>query len=621
MRNAPAVLLASVFTLALLARGPAVRAQPTTETGVAPVLHAASSALGATNLKSLPAFHATATGTAIGLPAQVESYTDLAARGTFASYVRLGGFTQDSGFDGRSAWSRDSAGVVWVDGSEQGHAAAANEAYRESYALWTPSRGGAAVALLAPQSEGGRSYDVVRVTPAGSVVPFDVWIDRATYLPARYVETAAAITTTTLLSDYRTVAGVKLPFAVHQTSNQGNETTLHVTRVEIVKGGVAAKVRKPDSRAHDFSIAGGSETSVPFDLIDNHVYLDVTLNGKGPYRFIFDTGGQNVVDPAVAREIGAVPAGSAQGGGVGSTTETFSLAPVASLRVGSAELRDQLFGVAAVRAGFGMAGSAPVDGLIGAEVLARFVTVFDYEHKLVTFKLPGAALAGTRVPFVFDGTQPEVPCVIDGLATRCTIDSGSRSSLDLFAPFLAAHPSLVPAGATAPGINGFGVGGGEIGRLGRLPSLAIGGLELKNFVAGLSTATVGAFAVPGIAANIGGAVLKRFTVTYDYAHEMMSLEPNAAFAEPDSYERSGMFMIDRGGVLVVDVRPGTPAADAGIVKGDAIESVDGEPAERLRLGGIREAFRRPSGTQLELQVRSKGASSAHKVLLTLRDYV
>jgi C-terminal processing protease CtpA/Prc len=82
-----------------------------------------------------------------------------------------------------------------------------------------------------------------------------------------------------------------------------------------------------------------------------------------------------------------------------------------------------------------------------------------------------------------------------------------------------------------------------------------------------------------------------------------------------------MFLINKGGVLVVDVRPGTPAAEAGIAKGDAIESIDGEPAEKLTLGGVREAFRRPSGTQLELQIRSKGASSSHKVLLTLRDYV
>lgn len=360
---------------------------------------------------------------------------------------------------------------------------------------------------------------------------------------------------------------------------------------------------------------------MPFELIDNHVYLDVTLDGKGPYRFIFDTGGQNVIDPAVAREIGAASAGSAQGGGVGASTETFAFAPIASLRVGNAELRNQLFAVLPIRAGFGMASGVPVDGLIGAEVLARFVTVFDYEHSRVTFKLPGAAAAGAGVPFVFDGTQPEVPCAIDGIAAQCTIDSGSRSSLDLFAPFIARNPAVVSADATAAGLNGFGVGGGDMGRLGRLPSLKIGGFELKNLVAGFSGASSGAFAVPGVAANIGGAVLKRFTVTYDYPRQTMSLEPNGSFAVPDEYERSGMFLIARDGVVVADVRPGTPAAEAGVVKGDAIVGIDGTPVAQLTLRGVREAFRRASGTTLQVQVQSKGAPAPRSIVLTLRDYV
>jgi hypothetical protein len=599
----------------------AANAQPVPGGDADAVMRAAASALGVENLPRLGSIHESATGTAIGLPAKAESYTDLAAGGRFAIYTHIGSFTDDSGYDGGAAWTRDSGGAVWVDGSEQGHAAAVNEAFRESYALWTPSHGGASVSLAAPQSEAGRTFDVIRVTAPGSVVPFDVWIDRTTHLPARYVETAAAVTTTTILGDYRPVAGVQIAFANDQKSDQGNEENLHLTHVDVAPADIAAKVRKPTESLHDFSISSGSETSVPFELIDNHVYLDVMLNGKGPYRFIFDTGGENVIDPAVAREVGAVPAGSAQGGGVGATTETFSFAPVASLRVGNAEVRDQLFAVVPVRAGFGVGSSAPVDGLIGAEVLARFVTVFDYAHNRIVFKMPGATAEGTSVPFVFQGTQPEIPCTIDSIAGQCTIDTGSRSSLDLFAPFEAANPTVIPAGATAPGLDGFGVGGGDIGRLGRLASLRIGPFELKDLVAGFSTATAGAFAVPGVEANIGGAALKRFTVTFDYAHQAMSLVPNAAFATPDSYEHAGIFLINQGKLVVANVRPGTPAAEAGIVAGDVIAGVDGIPGDRLTLGSAREALRRPAGTKLTLQVLSKGAAAPRTVTVTLRDYV
>jgi hypothetical protein len=274
-----------------------------------------------------------------------------------------------------------------------------------------------------------------------------------------------------------------------------------------------------------------------------------------------------------------------------------------------------------VRAGFGISGSARVDGLIGAEVLARFVTVFDYARHRVTLEQPGTAPAGTTIPFVFDGTQPDVACTIAGIAARCSIDSGSRASLDLFSPFIADHPAVVPAGVSALGVDGFGVGGAESGRLGRLPSLVIGGFELENLVAGFSGATSGAFAVPGIGANIGGGVLKRFTVTYDYAHQTMSLLPNSARDEPDTYERSGLFVVHTEGFMVADVRPGTPAAAAGIVKGDAIVSLDGKPAARLTLGDVRESFRRPAGTRVQIGILGKGATTPHSITLTLRDYV
>ena len=60
-------------------------------------------------------------------------------------------------------------------------------------------------------------------------------------------------------------------------------------------------------------------------------------------------------------------------------------------------------------------------------------------------KLPGAAPIGKVVPFVFNGTQPEIPCELDRVAAECTVDTGSRASLDLYSPFVAEHPALVPA--------------------------------------------------------------------------------------------------------------------------------------------------------------------------------
>jgi len=617
MRNVAAIVF-GIF----LAASPA-HAQSPPPTTLQNVLDAAGTALGAHHVESVRAWHYHATLETAGLRGTADSWIARTA-GAEATYAKLPPLSQDNGYDGSDSWTRDAKGVVVVDGSVAGRAAAVNGVYRDTFALWTHDRGGARVELGGRRTEGGAAYDVVRVTPVGSAVPFEYWFDSATHVPARVVETIGPVTTTTTFANYtRTSQGLRIAFSQKSLDSQGNATTLVLDRADVDPADTAARVRKPISHANDFSIAGGGETSVPFRLIDNHVYLDVMLDGKGPYRFIFDTGGQNVIDPAVARELGAGAVGGIQGGGVGASTEQVRFARVASLRVGKAELRDQVFAVLPVRAGFGISGSAAVDGLIGWEVLARFETTFDYGSDRVTLRTPGnAPLPGKPIHLVFGGTQPQVPCTIDSVATVCAIDTGSRSSIDLFSPFLAAHPDVIPANATAPGINGFGVGGGDVGRLGRLSSLEIGGYDLKGTIAGFSTATQGAFAAIGVGGNVGGGVWKRFTVTFDYPRQAMSLVPNAAFEAADTYDRSGVFAIQRDGRLVAaDVRPATPAAEAGIKKGDAIVSINGGSGTALTLAALRAAFRSPAGSVVRLGILSAPATAPHDVTLTLRDYV
>jgi hypothetical protein len=191
------------------------------------------------------------------------------------------------------------------------------------------------------------------------------------------------------------------------------------------------------------------------------VYLDVMLNGEGPFHFALDTGGANVIDPAVAKELGVASGGSTQVTGVGSASSASSFAMIKTLQVGNALVTNQAFVVLPIAKSFGTAHGMPMDGVIGYEVLSRFVTTFDYGNKQVVFHTPGSYTppAGAIViPIVQYGTQPQFACSIDNVPTTCTLDTGARDSISLFTPFVAAHPSVVPASLTAPGVNGFGVG-------------------------------------------------------------------------------------------------------------------------------------------------------------------
>jgi hypothetical protein len=571
-------------------------------------------------MKSVQVVHLSGTIVAVGLRGTSETWNEIGGArisSRFSTPPLAGG----SGWDGKDNWNLDQTGLVIVDASDSGRAATISQAFLSNYDLWKPDFGGASVAWEGTETDKGRAYDVLSVTAPGAKLPIDVWFDRTTHLPMRAIQTIGPIVTTVTFANYRTVHGLMVPFSV-DTSVQGNETAFTATTADINPADGAARLAKPTSTPRDFSIAGGAtQATVPIQISENHVYLDVMLNGKGPYHFIFDTGGANIVDPAVAAEIGANGSGAIQVNGVGNNTEGSSVAVVKSLQIGDATVNDQVFGVLPVRKGFGLTAGLPADGVIGYEVLSRFVTTFDYAKKTVTFNMPGtySAPAGASVvPITQNGTQPQFACTIDDVPTVCTLDTGARQSLTFYAPFMKADPQVVPDKLTAQGVNGFGVGGPALGKLGRTRSLAFGAFTLPNLVGDYTTQTEGALAVPFLGANVGGAVWKRFTMTLDYTALTMTLTPNDAYAAPDTYDHSGLFLINPGAITIFDVRPGTPAAQAGLVKGDVLTSVNG--SSTLTLRDVRNLFLGAPGTVVHLTVKSKDGAT-HQVDLTLAEYV
>jgi hypothetical protein len=262
-----------------------------------------------------------------------------------------------------------------------------------------------------------------------------------------------------------------------------------------------------------------------------------------------------------------------------------------------------------------------MDGLIGYEVLSRFVTTFDYGDKKVVFHMPGSYTPpadASVVPFMLFGTQPQFACGIGDVPATCTLDTGASQSLSFYKPFIDAHPGVVPTKLSEQGVDALGVGGPSMGRLGRLRTFSVGSLTLHDLVGDYPTQAEGGLALPYFAANVGGGVWKRFTMTLDYGRLTMALTPNADFSVRDQWDRSGLFFINRDGIKVIDVRPGTPAATAGLKKGDVIVSLNG--SSNPSLPAVHDAFLAAPGTVVHLVIKSKDGGT-HKVDLTLADYV
>ncbi len=587
---------------------------------VAKLISRSGAALHVDALRSIKVIHAKGSVVASGLSGSGDDWNEMGGmrEATLFSAPPLGG---GSGWDGKEDWNLDQTGLVIVDGSVLGRSSAISQAYVGNYDLWTPSYGGATVTWGGSKSQDGKSYDVLTVTPPNTSVPIDIWFDQASHLPVKAVQTAGPIGTAIMMADFRPVHGLMIPYRVDISAISGN-TSFTATSVEADPSDAAAHLAAPTSSPHDFSIANGAtQAVVPIQISKNQVWLDVMLNGKGPFHFAFDTGGANVIDSAVAKELGVASGGSAEVTGTGSAGVASSFAMIKTLQLGDALVTDQVFIVLPISKGLGMSSGVPVDGIIGYEVLSRFLTTFDYGNRKVVFHLPGSYTpppGATVIPIALFGTLPQFACGIDDVPATCTLDTGASAALSFYTPFLEAHPSVVPTKVTEPGVDGFGVGGPAPGRLGRVQAFTFGGLTLHDLVGDYPAQGGGASDLPFLGANVGGGVLKRFTMTLDYHGRTMTLTPNADISVRDQWDRSGLYLINKDGITVIDVRPGTPAAAAGLKKGDVIVSLSGSSNPSLL--GVRGAFLAAPGTVVHLVIKSKDGST-HNVDLTLANYV
>lgn len=573
-------------------------------------------------LSSISSIHTAGRIEIVGLKGTAQEWDDLHNR-RFSVTQEAGALSGSTGWDGKVAWSSDYSGLVTIDGGQAGRLEAIDQAYLDNLGYLRPDAGGATIIYAGQQSEDGKTYDLLALTPPqGSEIR--LWLDPNSHLIARETGTIGVVSQTTILSNYRRVDGVTYPFSSSTQSSTGNSETMRLSSMEI-NAPVAERMRVPRSSVHDFSISGGASSTVPLQLINNHVYVSVMLDGHGPYTFVVDSGGDYIVTPEVAAAVQAKSTGGLRLSGVGNATEGAAFTHVASIGVGNALVRNQYALVLPIATGFGVAEGMRIDGMLGYQFLARFLTTIDYANSKFTVAMPSSSPASApgaaAIPFFVDGTIPRISVGIDGVTASAEVDTGNRAGLELSSPFLGAHPAIAALAKTPPGVVGFGVGGPAYARLGRIPTLQIGPFAITNSIASFTYQSQGAFADPFNPANIGAAILNRFSLIFDYAHQQLLLAKNAQFGAPFTYDRSGLFLIDQNSAYtVLSVLPGTPAAAVGLAKGDVVLTVNGAPASNESLAGLRAQLSAPVGTAVRLHIRGPRGVE-RDATLKLADYV
>ncbi len=278
--------------------------------------------------------------------------------------------------------------------------------------------------------------------------------------------------------------------------------------------------------------------TLPMDFNGKHIFIKVGTGNSDTLRFVFDTGASNVsIDSTLAEKVG-VSQQNRQQVGVGGHggSQSYLIALNQTFRVAGLEVK----GVNPVLVNFSPMRSSTgiqLDGLIGYELLNKYVTTVDFEKKKMSFyeNIKGVDTTGyVGIPFEFNKNVliPRFPVRIT-LATgeqftgRVMFDSGGFFTLLVSTPYNKFHGL---SGKLTDKILKHSSGLSAITTEERA---VIKGMDFNGFSLGKMpidlTVNDQAEAKDGYLGMIGIEIIQKFNLIIDYANKKIYMKPNKGY--------------------------------------------------------------------------------------------
>lgn len=394
-----------------------------------------------------------------------------------------------------------------------------------------------------------------------------------------------------------------------------------------------------------------SSVKLPFKLVNNLIILPINVNGI-PLNFLVDTGVEETIlfsldqNKAVSlfnvEKIMLKGLGSQEPiEGLKSYKNTLSVKGLEFLNQEIIIVLDQDFN-------FSSTLGIEVNGIIGYHFFSKITAKIDYQRKhIFIYNLSKwDKIRGIKNFQVFDfkleNAKPYLNLQVDLgnnlLDAKCLVDSGNSDGLWLF--------SNKKNNITVPDRNfddylGRGFSGDIFGKKAKIEKVYLKDFTFENVITAFpdSVSTSNVKMVEGRLGSIGGEVLKRFTVIFDYQNQQMYLQKNKIFNEIFKYNITGI-TIHHAGVQwykeeipikefvvsheshyqegtkadlkynfrllpvyeILNIRPNSPAAKAGLLAGDILIKVNGTKVYRMSLDKINQLLRADPQEKLKIVV-------------------
>jgi predicted aspartyl protease len=384
------------------------------------------------------------------------------------------------------------------------------------------------VELLGKKTILGRPCDILKIkVPGESPTLFYADEDNHRVLQSEYegVDAEQGVPATKIYTyeDYRQLDRTIEPYLVTEYCGSQLASKLVLDSIEQVSLADTIFEMPPQTNS---IIAPGDSVQIPFEMASNDIIIQAKANDQRTISLVVDTGAtQSILDKTVADSLGQSKETKFEMT-TGSGTVPLAYLTLPKLQLGKITFQDLPFAVTDLSPLTQVIGRHP-SGLLGANVLRRFLVTVDYEHKILTLAHPDNVQLKPHTIVI-----PAKPTLglfgllvdgsLDGKEFSFLVDTGAafnNMSEKLAKPVLSGP--LLPVG-TVQGLDGRKIPIGSV----QFNALKMGSLTVKRPV--FSIAPPGANPA-GLIAGAGIAILgnpfwSKFCLTVDYQNQRILLD-------------------------------------------------------------------------------------------------
>lgn len=401
---------------------------------------------------------------------------------------------------------------------------------------------------------------------------------------------------------------------------------------------------------NSFELINAKKAVIPFKFINNLIFIPVTVNGA-ELTLLLDTGvAETILFSLENKEINLKNVEKIKFSGLGGSLSMDGLKSDRNVvRIGDAIINTSMPLYIIMNEEFNISAhiGIPVNGVIGYHFFKDHPVVIDYMAKKITVYesidlLQKKIRRFEEFPITIEKNKPylhaDVEMTKEKKDSKLLIDLGNSDAIWLF-------PALIKDFVyNRPNIEDFlgrGFNGDIYGKRSSIHNFYLGSFVFEKPL----TAMPDEFSIQHVnlvedrKGSIGGEIMRRFTVIFDYANKKLYLKKNRNFTDPFHFNMSGLDFkqdglewqpdkisvetqnADGGNIIhrdaiqykfslkpifsIAGVRKDSPAYEAGLKRDDRIISINGSKTSEMTLERMIELMKSEEGRSINMEIQRK----------------